>query len=411
MSPTSPADYPNLGFDPTPGDYVAASNVADYVRDAVDALEEIRSVLHGADDGEWRGKAAIAFRDLLDDDLRPKIDEAYESFGGASRVISNWKNYIDTSQAATRRLEQRAEAAAERLASAESTLSSLPDAPDSDTPPPGNDEERQQREDDANDRDAANQKASAAQGDLDDIRDEARRLGDDYREEGKNAADQLQSAMDLAPNEPGFWSSIGDAIGNALSELGEALADLGDWVLEKLKELAPLLKIIGDIAGLLSAICGLLAFIPGLQFLAIPALILGGVALVAHYLEAAGQSGSFLKALTDPDVIMDAIGLALGIGALKVGSQLVNAARATGNTRMVPQLIGPAQEMVPGFFSMMRSSSYTMETSEFVWRTVNLKLTQGSLFATGWGAKGNADTIGDLVTWDWGPLTQAPVTR
>lgn len=408
MSPTSPADYPTLGFDPTPGDHSEARSVTDCLRDASDALAEISSVLHGSADGEWRGQAAIAFRDLLDDDLRPKIDDSYQSFSDAKRVLSGWTGYIWSGQSDARRLEQRASEAAERIASANNTLGQLPPEPGAGDPPPETESEREQAEDDAASRRAASSALSDAQGDLDQVLREARQLAEDYQSEGERVARQLQSAMEIAPNEPGWFDSLVDGLGNLLGELGEALADLGDIILEKLEQLAPLLKIIGDVAGLLSAICGLLAFIPGLQFLAIPALVLGGVALVAHYLEAAGESGSFLKALADPDVIMDAVGLALGIGALKVGGQLVNAARATGNTRMVPQLIGPAQEMAPGFFRMIRMGSYEMETAEFVWRTVNFKFTQAGLFQTGLGAPGSLDTLSNIFTWDWGPITQKP---
>ena len=321
-------------------------------------------------------------------------------------MLRDWADQMSRDQVEARRLERLAAEAAERLSAAQGAVAGLPPAPTGNTPPPADDAEERQRERDTSARATATRQVSDAEGDLGDLRGQARRLKEAYAEAGRIAAGQLQQAIDIAPNEPGMFSKLVDGIGNALSELGEALADFGDFVLEKLEQLAPLLKIIGDIAGVLSAVCGLLAFIPGLQFLAIPALILGGVALAAHYLEAAGKTGSFLEAFTDTDVLLDAVGLALGIGALKVGGQLVNAARASGNTRLVPQLIGPAQEMAPGFFSLARSGSYSMELPEFAWRTVNLKLTQGSLFAAGAGARGNFDTIGRLATWNWGPLTQ-----
>lgn len=411
MSPTSASDYPTLGFDPTPGDHAVAQSLVGAMRDTSDALGEIKSVLHGADDGEWRGQAAIAFRDLLDDEFRPKIDDASNSFADATRVLDGWAATISSSQARARRLEERAGSAAERIAAANATLDGLPEPPGPNDPPPETEAARDQQESNEQTRRQAQNQLSGAQSDLDDIVAEARQLADDYQQDGRDAAQQLQAAMDIAPNEPGLLDSMVDGLGDLVDAFGDLMADLGDMLLEHLEALAPLLKIIGDVAGLLSAICGLLAFIPGLQFLAVPALILGGVALAAHYLEAAGESGSFLEALTDPDVIMDAVGLALGIGALKVGGQLVNAARATGNTRVVPQLIGPAQEVAPGMFSIMRSTSYQMELSEFAWRTVNLKFTQASLGHLGLGAGGNFDTLGKLFTWDWGPITQKPSVR
>ncbi len=125
------------------------------------------------------------------------------------------------------------------------------------------------------------------------MRKRARTLHSDYEEEGRNAAKRLQKAIDIAPNEPGFWDKLGEAIGNALDSIADAAAWLHDQAIELLGKLAPLLDLIGDIAGLLSAVTGLLALVPGLQFLGAASLVLAGVALGAHYLSAVGTTGSF----------------------------------------------------------------------------------------------------------------------
>ncbi|MFE0201973.1 hypothetical protein [Streptomyces sp. NPDC058985] len=79
MSAPTIDDFPALGFVPCPGDHAAVDKDSDSIRHTVVALGEIKKVLDGAAKGDWRGKAAIAFRELLDDDFRPKVVDAYDS--------------------------------------------------------------------------------------------------------------------------------------------------------------------------------------------------------------------------------------------------------------------------------------------------------------------------------------------
>jgi hypothetical protein len=81
------------------------------MKQAATALNEIANVLHGAADGEWRGEAAVAFRDLLDDDLRPKIDRARDAFDDGHRHISSWSTDLSDYQRRARQLEADAAAA------------------------------------------------------------------------------------------------------------------------------------------------------------------------------------------------------------------------------------------------------------------------------------------------------------
>jgi hypothetical protein len=375
-------DFPALGFVPCPGDHVAVDTVAGSIRHTADALGEIRRVLRGAADGDWRGKAAIAFRELLDDDFRPKIEEAYDSFDEAKRAIQGWSDYMEEKQKKARSLEREA-----ADAKAEAGKGKEKDGAGSEK------EKKSGRGTDEVDP-------------VEEVRKRARTLHSDYEEEGRNAAKRLQKAIDAAPNEPGFWESLGDRISGILDEIGDFAAMLHDQAIEWLGRLAPVLKLIGDIAGMLSTITGLLALIPGLQFLAGASIILAGVALGAHYLSAVGTTGSFGKALLTKDVIMDAVGFGLGKAGAMIGDGMLAAARASGAPiRTVPQLIGPAKDLPMGYFQLA-TTSYSMTQSEFLWRTGSFFNTWTGNVITAEGGRGATETLGKVFSWDFGPLTQ-----
>ncbi|PJJ53580.1 hypothetical protein CLV56_3070 [Mumia flava] len=404
MAPTSAADYPTLGFDPAPGDVVAVDGLVLTLKNVSGALDEVANVLHGSADGRWRGKAAEAFRDLLDDELRPKVDDAHQAFGDAHRHLGSWATSLESYQRRAERLESDAAAAQQRADAAQATLDGLPAAPTPGAAPPDDPEEARRQREQQTRRTGARTDLGNADADVASARERARTLHGEYEQRGRDLARLLEGAVDIAPSEPGWLDRIGDAIGDFFEAIDDFLADIGDALIELLAEFAPLLALIGDIAGLLSTVLGLLALIPGLQFLAVPALILGGVALLSHYLAAVGETGSFLEALKDPAVIMDAVALALGGGAFALGAKLTGVARASGNTRMVPQLIGGAREVPYGFFNIARGTVTSMEMPELVVRTINLHVSWGSFGAVGAGAQGNANLLGRLFSGDVGPM-------
>jgi hypothetical protein len=141
--------------------------------------------------------------------------------------------------------------------------------------------------------------------------------------------------------------------------------------------------------------------------------------MLAHYGSAVGETGSFTSALTDPQVLMAALGVALGFGALKVGAQVTAAARAGSSAtsaggsavRSVPQLLGPAQELPLSYFQLARSASYSMGAGEAGWRAVSYHVTAAGLVHNTAEARGTLSTIGQVARWDFGPLTQRPSVR
>ncbi|WP_436737391.1 WXG100 family type VII secretion target [Streptomyces sp. BBFR102] len=86
--------FPALGFVPCPGDHTTAEDVARTVRRTAKALNEICQVLDGTGVGAWEGKTAEAFREKFDDEFRPRMDEARDSFGSAATALKKHADWI-----------------------------------------------------------------------------------------------------------------------------------------------------------------------------------------------------------------------------------------------------------------------------------------------------------------------------
>ncbi|MGH4032450.1 putative T7SS-secreted protein [Actinomycetota bacterium Odt1-20B] len=407
--PAADARFPAIGFCPCPGDQRTAEHVAAIVRRTANSLRDIAHVLNGTGRGDWRGKAAEAFREQFHDDFRPKVEDARDSFGQAAQALEDWTSYMEGRQREADKLEQLAQEAKDRAGAAQKDLDGMPPKPGTGFPggpggPPPKDEsheDKAKREKLEADRSGKEKALHSANGELEELRGQAERLRNKYTEKGESVADRLKHAMDIAPNEPGIWDRIGDAI----SELADTIGEISDAILDEiksvLKELAPLLKVLGDIAGFASTVLGLLSLIPGLQFLALPALILGGVALASHYLSAVGTTGSFMKALTDPTVIIDAVTLAFGGAAFGAGLKLMKAAGATGSYAKIAgatMKVGSKSGLpsVPGYFRFCAGMGKGgLQTTEFGFQAARFTNTIGGNFM-GLVPGGGAAALGQI---------------
>lgn len=403
--------FPSLGFDPAPGDVVAAGQVAAGVTGAAQVLERIDEVLTGAADGEWRGSAAVAFRDLLSDEFRPRVRTAARSFDEASRTLHDWLETMHAGQRRARALEAEHATAVRRAQAAHATYAAIPAVAPAPTAAPPMPEQAAAETERLRARAAAGRTAGSADAEVERIAGEARTLLAGYEQAGRDAAGRLQRAMDIAPDEPGFWAGLAEDVGTALAEIPEFVEDIRD----SLDRLAPLLDLIGDVAGLLGTACGLLAFVPGLQFLAGPALVLGLVSTGFHYLSAVGDTGSYTEALTDGTVLMDAAGAVLGFGALKLGRQVVAAARtgssatAAGGVVGRKQLFGPPIETAASWFELARSTSYEMGDAELLWRLARYRVNQAGTVRT--VAAGDPTRSEGRWLWDRSLTRQPSVVR
>ncbi|MDT0270148.1 hypothetical protein RM844_28140 [Streptomyces sp. DSM 44915] len=311
------SDFPALGFVPCAGDQSAMDTVSSEFGDTAEVLGEVVAVLSGADEGEWRGRTAREFRRMLRDDFRPKVEEAYQSFNGAHRAMVDWLVEMGDFQRRADHLERDAAAALAALDSAQAGLDGMPPRPGIFDPEPETDEEREEAERTEEERGRREHAVQAAEAALQQFRERAARLQQDYDQSGQNIAGRLRNAMELAPNEPGFWSSLGDAIGDLAEGFVDLIDDIGAALIDILAEWAPILSKIGSIAGLLSSITGLLAMIPipGFQVLGVVSLALAAVSVVANYGAAVGETGSFTSALADPNFLLSTAALAFGAGS------------------------------------------------------------------------------------------------
>ncbi|GLW50951.1 hypothetical protein Stsp02_66120 [Streptomyces sp. NBRC 14336] len=309
MAEAKLADYPALGFVPCPGDQTVAEDVAATVRRTAKALVEICHVLHGTGVGDWKGKAAEAFREKFDDEFRPRMDEARDSFNAAATALEDWASYMERKQRDAVRLEAEAAAVDEQLDKAREKSEKLKKAEGA-------------RDGDAKDDDhedkvkAAGKSVSAKEEELEELRRQGRGMARAYRQYGKEIAERLQKAMDIAPNEPGLWDKLGDAIadlGKAIADLpgkvGEVLSDIGEWI----KSHADWITVAASVIGVIAIFCPVLAPL---------AIGLSAVAFLAHA-ASYGMSGLFPPTGANIGNWLtlggDALGMIPGVGAAKAG--------------------------------------------------------------------------------------------
>lgn len=318
MPATKLENFPALGFVPCPGDQTMADDVAKTVRRTAKALVEISEVLHGTGVGDWKGKAAEVFREKFDDEFRPRMDDARDSFCDTATVLEDWAAYMETKQAEAARLEDQAAKVNEQLGKAHSIADKLKDA----------DDEKKTTQDHKDAIQGADRAVNAKEHELEKLRRRGRRLAGNYQEYGKEIADRLKSAMNIAPNEPGMWDKLGDAIadlGEAIADLpgqvGELLSDIGDWI----KSHADWITVAASVIGVIAIFCPVLAPL---------AIGLSAVAFAAHA-SAYGWSGLWPPTgerignwLT---LGGDALGMVPGVGAAFRGVKAgVKAGRAAG---------------------------------------------------------------------------------
>jgi uncharacterized protein YukE len=314
----STRSFPALGFDPARGNVRTVRDLATQLTDTATYAKEGYDVLASVQDkkGVWTGAAAEAFAGKLDQ-LPEYLDKSHNSLDQAGKALSTWGDKLDGHQQRATELEQQAKDA-------------LADAESKDTAAQAARGTASQQPDDADLRDTAVDKISAANAawdKLDDIRRQAKDLRDMWEDDANTCADALKKAAEDAPKES-FWDS-----------LGGMFDDLGGWFKDHLGE-------IGDIAGIVSAVAGALAFIPVLTPIAGPiALGAGAVALAAH-----GADMVVNEKWDDRNAWVglggDVLGVIPGVGAVSRGfgaagdviagaDRLVDVTRVTGAAGML----------------------------------------------------------------------------
>jgi hypothetical protein len=215
---------------------------------------------------------------------------------------------LDGFQDEARALEREARRKQEALGDAQRLLDAgkaapFPGASDDDKASDAQKKEQDKRE-----------KAAEEAGDaLEEVRRRAEELKERYFTEAWSIVRELDSAGDIAPDEPGLFDRIASGVSDVLD-------GAVDWV----QDHADLIKAIGDVLSYVTAALAVLAIITapfgiGAAF-ATAALVTGGLTLAAHGIaKAAGADVSWAT------IGLDVFGVLPGIGAFSKGAKVATA--------------------------------------------------------------------------------------
>ncbi|WP_432185623.1 putative T7SS-secreted protein [Streptomyces tendae] len=301
--------YPNLGFDPAPGDLetvrLMVGAIGRVSRESGTAHTQLSKI--GASDGIWTGKAADTFAKSVEK-IPPYLKKALDSVGSAHRALSNWETSLDGFQSRARALEEEAAAAARKVGAAKGSLDGLPDDTSRMT-----DKEKEEYE-----RDKKGKKAAydSANGELEAVRGRAHTLHAEYVTAADTTARTVKEAADDAPPEPGWFDDLVDGFTDFLSDAWNVLSDPNFW------------KLVGDILADIAMVIGVVCLVAlmlgtGVGALGLIGFIVGVGALAAHGAAMAGGA----EGVTWQTLAWDALGVVAG-GASLGGAKLAQAGRA-----------------------------------------------------------------------------------
>ncbi|MEV2256938.1 putative T7SS-secreted protein [Streptomyces sp. NPDC050147] len=224
MTKTDTATYPDLGFNPAPGDCDTVKELRKKLENCVTVLRDTRKVVTKLMDGSyWEGDAAVAFRETIDSGpLTLNLKNAARSIEKAAKQLDRWEGDLEDYQRRAKALDGKAKDAREALKAAQGHADTAGDDPDL--------EKKGSKQDDAKKSlKLANGKVEDAQAELDRILGRARSLEHEHSERSHHRAEKIRDATEkLAPHEPGWleksWEWVTDNLPNILSAVAGALA-------------------------------------------------------------------------------------------------------------------------------------------------------------------------------------------
>ncbi len=279
--------YPTLGFDPAPGDPDDVGRLARTIAGANDAMAEVDALLVAADQRDWLGEAAVAFRELLAHQFAPRVAAATEAFGIAQRVVWTWSAELGDFQQRARTLESEAAVAQDEL----DRLTQLAAAD------PEDDDLRERRD--------------AAQVFRDDVQGRAWALKEQYETRGTELAGNLAPAISLAPVAPTLLAAVALAFQRAAEDWGIDLANLGDEIFALVMGASPALSFASDLLGVLSLL---------------PVPVLSGILSALGLVASVGpllteHRGDWIAVVTDQRFLEDAAGVLAGLVGLRLAAR------------------------------------------------------------------------------------------
>ncbi|MFJ3711262.1 hypothetical protein [Streptomyces sp. NPDC090053] len=328
-----PSKYPNLGFDPAPGDLEAVklmvSAVSTVTGHSGTAQTELSKI--ATSDGIWVGKSAKAFSDSVSQ-IPPYLKKALGSLDSAQRALSSWETQLTAFQSRARKLEQEAAEAASKVSAARGNLDGLT----KDTSGMSDKE----KDDHAKDEKGKKAACDSANNELEDVRGRAHALHAEFSTAADDSGRLIRNAADDAPPKPGWFDNLVDHIGDFLSDAWDAITDPNFW------------KLIGDILADVAMVIGVICLVAlmlgtGVGVLGLIGFIVGVGALAAHSVALAGGA----EGMTWQTLAWDIGGVVaggIGLGGARIaeaGRALVASGRAL---RGAEGLVATLSKIGPG---------------------------------------------------------------
>lgn len=335
-APVQTGSYPALGFDPAPGAVARVVDVAatlgQVAAEMGQAYEDLTRL--GRSDGFWEGEGAEAFQETVGE-VPDYLSRAHRSLSGASGTLGRWAEDLGTMQRQAAELEREAGAAQARVrvAGADPDLrlagQSFGDAV------------QVQRAQEALGR--AQLELERAQGEVDALRESASRLLGQHGELAGQVAAALRKARDEAPDEPGLFDRIGDALGKVVEGIEDLAGKAWDWAQQHADVIAAIGDVLSTVGNVLGVVALATSWIPGVN--AVTAAAAVGVSAAATgtklLAKAAGAEVSW------GSIGMDAIGVIPG-GKAVAGAKNAVTQAARGAALAKTGKVGELASKVPG---------------------------------------------------------------
>lgn len=212
---TVPDMYPYLGFNPAPGSKDTVRALRAKLIKCADVLEETRDMITKLMDGSyWKGDAATAFRDQLEDGPLPlNLKNAAHSIRKAANQLDRWEIELGEFQHRANRLNDKARTARETLGDAEANADAAKRDAGGGGKPDDEDEAKATMR-------RLNAAVSEAQADLERILSSAKNLAWEHENKAGDRAARIRDATDkLAPQEPGFFEKAAAWISENLPDI------------------------------------------------------------------------------------------------------------------------------------------------------------------------------------------------
>lgn len=381
--------YPNLGFDPCPGDLPGYEALAAYASRSAATLTDAVRTLSSAGSDQWRGQAADAFRAHVHSDVLPLASKAAGSVGQAAAALHEWATTLASLQDEARALDRQA---APQQAQLTAVLRSA-GLPATAQPPYA-----------VKLTTAQQAQVDAAATALTAITARANQLHAEYLTAAARAGGQLQDAGSMAPQPPGLFSELWH---DATSGWDDVVRKASDFVHDK-----ALLEFISGIANVVATVAGLLALIPPLSIIFAPIALTAAIfALGADVLLAGFDHGSW------SGVALDAVAVVGGEAWIKAASKLSDIYKASELTSVMtkaPTWAGVAAKVplvskIPVAGKAIAGAEQSVEVAPGLFRMIGASLKEAAgdskeldTLSKDFGSKGawrGVDIASGQLTW------------